>query len=166
MADITMLRREMQVSTPNTHGALTFMVPAMEGAAKNAGKKSFFGADKGAKALATFLDTFNRAVYPLYDDELVSVDDDLPTVFGALSSQLERFAKAYPNWPEAYQFAQFFFSTENRHVHIRILQEAREFRRYLDAPRINYKSSADQSDDDKWWETDPRIKKVMDARKT
>ena len=102
MADITMLRREMQVSTPNTHGALTFMVPAMEGAAKNAGKKSFFGADKGAKALATFLDIFKRAVYALYDDELVSVDDDLPTVFGALSSQLERFAKAYPNWPEAY----------------------------------------------------------------
>ena len=125
MADITMLRREMQASTPNTHGALTFMVPAMEGAAKNAGKKSFFGADKGAKALATFLDTFKRAVYALYDDELVSVDDDLPTVFGALSSQLERFAKAYPNWPEAYQFAQFFFSTENRHVHIPILQEVR-----------------------------------------
>ena len=166
MADITMLRREMQVSTPNTHGALTFMVPAMEGAAKTAGKKSFFGADKGAKALATFLDTFKRAVYALYDDELVSVDDDLPTVFGALSSQLERFAKAYPNWPEAYQFAQFFFSTENRHVHIPILQEVREFRRYLDAPMINYKSSADQSDDDKWWGPDPRIKKVRDARTT
>ena len=166
MDDITMLRLEMQAGTPNTHGALTFMVPAMESAAKNAGKKSFFGADKGAKALANFLDTFKRAVHALYDDELVSVEDELSTVFGELSSQLERFAKAYPNWPEAYQFAQFFFSPANRNLHKQVLQEVRALRRSLDGPMVNYAINSKELDDDRWVKTDPRIKKVMDARKT
>lgn len=155
----------MQARAPHTLGALTYMVPAMESAFRDARKKSFFGADKGAKALANFMETFEKAVLALYDDELVSADDELPAVLGQLSHQLKLFADAYPNWPDAYQFAQFFFSPANSHVQMPTLQKARDWRRRLDAPMINYGEKADHSTDDKWWETDPRIKKVIDARK-
>lgn len=136
----------------------------MEAAAKNAGKKSFFGADKGAKTLEKFLDTFKKAVLALYADGLVTTADEPMEVFARLSTELEKFAQAYPNWPDAYQFAGFFFSPANRHVHMQILQEARAFMQHMEAPAINYGPKADSASSQPLRETDSRIKKVIDAR--
>lgn len=165
MNDMHQLRRELQAGAPHTHGVFTHMVPAMEAAAKNAGKKSFFGADKGAKALEKFLDTFKKAVLALYADEVVTTADEPMEVLARLSTELEKFAQAYPNWPDAYQFAGFFFSQANRHVHLQILQEARAFMQHMESPSINYGPNVDSPGAQPSRETDSRIKKVIDARK-
>lgn len=90
------------------------LVMAMESVAKNAGKTSFFGKDKGAAAYMKFTECLRRMIVASILDGQSSESDTDPHVAGVIIMVLDKFSKAYPNWPLAYEFAGHFFSDANR----------------------------------------------------
>ena len=64
---VAIMEREM----PNVHNAWTYVVPAMAKFAKDAGKRSLFGRDKGADAYNEFLKKLRLVVVGLYADYVV-----------------------------------------------------------------------------------------------
>lgn len=108
--DLSEKRVRLAALIPNTLNALTWMVPSMEAAERNAGKRSFLGKDKGAEAYGKFLGCLHTTVHALHQDRLVTVDSAVAEVHQQLVYALTMFAGAYPQWPDAYRFADNFFS--------------------------------------------------------
>lgn len=108
----------------------------METAWRNIGKKSLFGKDKGAEAFSKFIVTFRSYILALHEDGLVKADDAWPAVESQIKSNLERFALAYPNWPDAYRFAGGFFTEDSRGTQAAVLADAREWIEYLNGAKI------------------------------
>lgn len=150
---------------PQMHLAFQNMVLAMENAENARGKRTLFGRDKAQPAHEKFADTFKAAIHAMFSENMLSKNDGSSEIAIQFIDMLNMFAEAYPNWPEAYRFAAQFFDASNRTKVVALIGEVTSFQEFLDRPTINYGPKVVQNEDDKWWETDPRIKKVFDARK-
>lgn len=106
------LREQMQLRTPHTHRAMTDLVLAFEYAAKNMGKRTWYGADKSPEAYHKLGAGMRDTVIAMLADSLISVDTPTDAVFERMKSALSQFKEAYPNWPLAYSFAYRFFLLE------------------------------------------------------
>jgi hypothetical protein len=105
-------RAQLQAKYPRTHKGLASLVMAMEYAAHNMGKRTWYGADKGKKAYHKIGAGLRDTVQALHAEHLVSHDSPPDQVLSKLVTMLGLFQQAYPNWPAAYGFAQRFFATE------------------------------------------------------
>lgn len=109
MAGLKLVEETMQRRTPHTLNALQHLVMAMADVRKNAGKKSFFGRDKGQEAYAKFLAHLKATVHSMILDGLIYESTSSPDVADKLMDQLQTFALAFPNWQDAFGFATYFF---------------------------------------------------------
>jgi len=90
---------------PKTYGAMQRLVMSMADAAKNTGKRSIFGKDKGAVAFEKYLTQLADTVRAMSDDRLFAPTDESKVVRERLFQKIELFAMGYPNWKDAYGFA-------------------------------------------------------------
>lgn len=104
----------LQNAAPHTYTALEHLVMAMAEANKNQGKKSLFGVDKGLKAYRRFEEKLSDTLLALHLDGLVSRTAPAGEYRRQLAAALDVFSQAFPNWPDAYEFAYKILSDEER----------------------------------------------------
>jgi hypothetical protein len=109
MAGIRLYEHNLRVLSPHTFNSLQHLVMSMAAVHKNAGKKTFFGRDKGQDSYSKFLVTLRSTLQSMLLDGLVKQSTSSEEVLKELNSKLEQFALAFPNWQDAYEFAAFFF---------------------------------------------------------
>lgn len=94
---------------PRTFRILQDLVLAMEKCAKDYGKKSLFGKDKGVAALQKFGVALTETLQAMVEDNIVSRTDSPSVIRLQLIKMIERFAQVFPNWHVSYAFANEFF---------------------------------------------------------
>ena len=97
-----------QAHAPHTFNALQQLVMAMADFANNRGKKSFFGRDKGLEAYKKFEDKFRDTLLAMVIDGIVQRNVDPEPARLKLIEAIEVFSYAFPNWQDAYIFADEF----------------------------------------------------------
>ena len=109
MAGIRMFEDQLRVMCPHTYNALQKLVLAMADIARNAGKKTFFGRDKGQEAYSKFLATLKATVQAMVLDELIREATSTEDVLVVLEEKFRKFSLAFPHWQDAYGFSAVFF---------------------------------------------------------
>lgn len=94
---------------PRTFRFLQDLVLAMEECAKNIGKKSFFGKDKGLIAVEKFEKALTSTLLAMVADGIISKNDSPSEIRLHLLNMIKLFASVFPNWQLAYVFAYTFF---------------------------------------------------------
>jgi len=102
----------LQLQFPHTYNALTKLVMAMADVAKNTGKKSFFGRDKGQEAYDKFQKSLRITIQCMVLDSVIRESTSTEEVIVELKNKIKHFQMAYPNWQDAYVFAEWFFESE------------------------------------------------------
>jgi hypothetical protein len=125
MAGMQLYKDQLPIMYPHMFAALQKLVMAMESVAKNVGKKTFFGKDKGAEAYIKFVDCLRQTVVASILDGKSSESSSNEHVIGVITMVLGKFELAYPNWPLAYEFSAHFFSDGNRQNSLALLQRIR-----------------------------------------
>ncbi len=124
MAGIRMYEDQLRIMTPHTFNALQKLVMAMADVAKNLGKTTFFGRDKGQESYSDFLRALKATVQSMVLDKVVNEATPTEDVLAALEDKLEKFSAAFPNWQDAYKFAGTFLY-ENRESAIATVERLR-----------------------------------------
>jgi len=101
---------DQQERAPHTYCALQHLVMAMSDVVKKKGKKTLFGRDRGLAAYKTFEQKLRDTILALVLDGLVTRSADSGEVREAICAAVEGFSDAYPNWQDAYGFADHYFS--------------------------------------------------------
>lgn len=97
-----------QASFPHTFNSLQHLVMAMADFANSRGKKSFFGKDKGLVAYKKFEDKFRDTLLAMVLDGIIERNAPPLRARTELIKAIELFAATFPNWQEAYAFANEF----------------------------------------------------------
>lgn len=114
------IRQRMQAVVPNTHGAISYLVPALEDAYKSIGKRTIFGKDKFAAEYQKCLEKITKVLFAMEQDGLCGPGIDEEETESEFFRVMGFFAHAYPNWPDAYAFFGTAFHA-NRDEHLRPL---------------------------------------------
>ncbi len=99
----------LQAECPHTFNALQHLVMAMADLSKNRGKKSIFGKDKGLASLKKFESKLADTMLALVLDGAIDRDEDPTIARKTLLNAIGAFEQAFPNWQDAYSFAQEYF---------------------------------------------------------
>jgi hypothetical protein len=97
-----------QANFPHTFNSLQHLVMAMADFVNNRGKKSFFGKDKGLAAYKKFEDKFRDTLLAMVLDGIIERNAPPSRARAELIKAIELFAATFPNWQEAYAFANEF----------------------------------------------------------
>jgi hypothetical protein len=116
MAGVRIIEDQLRLTIPYTFNALTKLVMAMADVAKNAGKRTFFGRDKGQASYSEFLRALKVTVHSMVLDRVVQESTPTDEVARELEEKLQKFAMAFPNWQDAYGFAAMFFGEERKNA--------------------------------------------------
>lgn len=109
MTGMRLYQEQLRIMTPHTFNALQHLVMSMADVMKNKDKKTLFGRDKGAMSYSKFLKALRVTVHSMVLDGVIRESTGTDQVAKELEDKLEKFAMAYPNWPDAYGFAAMFF---------------------------------------------------------
>ena len=110
MTTTNWLNAEMfQTECPHTFNAVQHLVMSMAVVSKNQWKKSLFGRDKGLAAYKTFEEKLGDSVLAMVLDGAIERNAPASEVREKLILAIELFASAFPNWPDAYLFADSYF---------------------------------------------------------
>mgnify|MGYP001615061714 CR=1 FL=1 len=99
----------LQALHPHTFNALQELVMAMSAVANNAGKKTFFGRDKGQESYARFLRALRATIHSMVLDGVIRESTPTDEAATRLEGSLRQFQETFPNWQDAYGFADIFF---------------------------------------------------------
>jgi hypothetical protein len=108
MAGVRLFEEQLQLATPHTFNALTKLVMAMADVTKSAGKRTFFGRDKGQEAYSRFLEALKKTLHAMVLDGVIREATPAEQVANELERKLQKFSMAFPNWQDAYAFAGMF----------------------------------------------------------
>ena len=97
-----------QAKFPHTFNALQHLVMSMADFANSRGKKSFFGRDKGLVAYRKFEDKLKDAILAMVLDGVIERNATPSRARTTLIEAIGLFAAAFPNWQDAYAFANEF----------------------------------------------------------
>ena len=97
-----------QAHAPHTFNALQHLVMAMADFAASRGKKTLFGHDKGLAAYKKFEDKFKDALLAMVLDGVIDRNAEPAIAREKLVQAIGIFAAAFPNWQDAYSFAEEF----------------------------------------------------------
>lgn len=125
MAGIRMYQEQLPILYPHSFAAIQKLVMAMADFEKNIGKRSLFGRDKGAIAYEQFLNSLRQTVTCMTLDCKIRESSSVTEVVAALEELLTKFSMAYPNWEDAYKFANHFFSANNREDYTAVINRIR-----------------------------------------
>lgn len=116
----------LRTNVPHTYNAFQNFVMAMADFVKNRGKKSFFGRDKGQESYENFLIQLKKSIHCLLLDGQIKESDSSQNIISVLGNVMLDFAKAHPNWKDAFGFfAYFFLSDENEANALAVIDRAR-----------------------------------------
>lgn len=115
----------LEATTPNVSNAWTYEVPALSRYAKNEGKRSLFGRDKGKMAFRKLAEDLYLVVLGLYGDKLLTQGASTDECLLALLHSLVSFKEAYPNWTDAYSVAYRLFVKERDIIKIILAKHQR-----------------------------------------
>ena len=107
------MRQQMQNILPNTHNALTWLVPALEKAAQNLGKKSLFGKDKFTPAYEMVVQHLGTCISSMAQDGIIGQSMSAAEVEEEFFKVVTFFSNAYPNWQDGYAFFKAVFIDQN-----------------------------------------------------
>lgn len=124
MAGLRMIEENMRVLTPHTLNALQKLVMAMADFHNSRDKRTLFGRDKAQVTYAKFLKVLRTTIQSMILDRVIQESTSSEDVVGALTSKLDAFSLAFPNWQEAYGFATYFFG-EQRHNAVATIERLR-----------------------------------------
>ena len=123
MAGNKLFEEQLRIMTPHTYNALTKLITAMAGVSKNAGKKTFFGRDKGQEAYEKFLNSLKVTLQCMVLDEVIRESSTTEVVILELEGKIQKFKMAFPNWQDAYSVSDMFF--ENKEDAIATIERLR-----------------------------------------
>jgi hypothetical protein len=112
MAGDPYIKQSLIVMYPHTHNALTKLVMSMADVAKNTGKKTFFGRDKGQKSYNAFREKLKVTIQCMILDSIIKESTPTEELIKELEMKIKQFQLAYPNWQDAYSFSEWFFESE------------------------------------------------------
>ena len=98
-----------QTRFPHTFNALQKLVMAMADYEKNRGKKTLFGKDKGLNSYKKFEDTLKDTLLAMVVDGAVARNIGAKECRETLTEMIAAFAEVFPNWQDAYSFADNYF---------------------------------------------------------
>jgi hypothetical protein len=110
MSGSQFFQNQLRIMTPHTYNALQKLVMAMADVKKNAGKKTFFGRDKGQASYSNFLEKLKVTLQSMILDNIMKESASTIEAIAHLEEKLNHFSMAHPNWQDAYDFANMFFS--------------------------------------------------------
>lgn len=99
----------LQDAIPHTFNSLQKFVMAMAKFQKNKGKKTLFGKDKGREAWENFEQELKKTMTSMFLDGVVNRSASPDQVRQKLIECIGVFAAVFPNWQDAYGFAEEFF---------------------------------------------------------
>lgn len=108
---------------PHSHGAMKNFVMAMAGVVNNAGKKSFFGKDKGLAAMERFMKAFQVLLITMATEGQLGESDTAEDVADRVDIFMKVFKDGYPNWQDAYLYYEWM-TTENRERYLQMIESA------------------------------------------
>jgi hypothetical protein len=114
MAGLKLYQEQLPLLYPSTFAALQMLVMSMADCTNNAGKKTWFGRDKGTESLIKFHSNLKRTIFAMMSDGMVRDSDGSELFYEKLIKVLHEFSLAFPNWNDAYSFANIFFLEGNR----------------------------------------------------
>lgn len=97
-----------QAKYPHTFNALQHLVISMADFANSRGKKSLFGRDKGLAAYKKFEDKFRDALLAMVLDGVIERNATPSRARTTMIEAIGLFAASFPNWQDAYAFANEF----------------------------------------------------------
>lgn len=103
------MREHLSLKCPHTSKALKRLVLALEYAANNMGKRTWYGADKSAIAYKKIGPAMRDTFFALILDDQIVPTTTSDAAIEILLLRLGQFQQAYPNWPKAYHYASYFF---------------------------------------------------------
>lgn len=98
-----------QTRFPHTFNALQKLVMAMAAYEKNRGKKTLFGKDKGLDAYKKFESVLKDTLLAMVVDGAVARNIGAKECRETLTEMIGAFAEVFPNWQDAYSFADNYF---------------------------------------------------------
>ncbi len=104
----------LQNNAPHTFNALQHLVMSMAKVVKFRGKKSFLGRDKGLKSYKEFETKLRDLILSMVLDGIVERNSNPTEVRQKICTAIGQFADAFPNWQDAYGFAEEYF-IDNSH---------------------------------------------------
>lgn len=97
------------IQFPHTFKALQKLVVAMAAYQKNRRKKTLFGKDKGMKSYIKFESVLRDVLIAMSVDGVVARNRTAKVYLTMFLYMLAEFAKIFPNWQDAYAFADEYF---------------------------------------------------------
>lgn len=98
-----------QTRFPHTFNALQKLVMAMAAYQKNRGKKTIFGKDKGLDSYKKFESVLRDTLLAMVVDGAVERNVKAKECRETLTEMVAAFAEVFPNWQDAYSFADEYF---------------------------------------------------------
>ena len=98
-----------QTRFPHTFNALQKLVMAMADYKKNRGKKTIFGKDKGLDSYKKFEGVLRDTLLAMVVDGAVERNVKAKECRETLTEMVAAFAEVFPNWQDAYSFADEYF---------------------------------------------------------
>lgn len=123
--DLASARIQFQENAPHTFNAMQALVMAMEKALRSRGQKTFFGHDKSKVSYQEFLEKLQDTLRSLVLDGLLEESDDGVAALDSMRLAIQAFGTAFPNWPDAYEFAREFFGNGNKANAIAVIERLR-----------------------------------------
>jgi hypothetical protein len=125
VAGLRLYQEQLPIQYPHTFAGMTKLVMSMADVANNIGKKTWFGRDKGAIAYEKFLKSLRQTIVGMTLDGVIKESFTNDQVVAELEKILTKFALAFPNWHEAYEFANNFFSANNKEDYTALINRLR-----------------------------------------
>ncbi len=98
-----------QIRFPHTFNSLQKLIMAMATYQKNRGKKTLFGKDKGLDSYKKFESVLRDTLLAMVVDGVVARNIKEKECRETLTEMIAAFAKVFPNWQDAYSFADEYF---------------------------------------------------------
>jgi hypothetical protein len=98
-----------QRTLPHTFAAMQKFVMSMAKTKKNQGRSGWFGRDKGLDAFREFEGQIGNLVRAMLLDGMLSDTRGPDDIRRIIIETVATWAEIYPNWQDAYRFAESFF---------------------------------------------------------
>lgn len=116
------LASTFQANFPHTFNSLQKLVMAMADYDKNRRKKTLFGRDKGLDAYKKFEEVLRDTLLAMVVDGAVARNVSAKECRETLTEMIADFSEVFPNWQDAYSFAEDYFIHNAETAEARIQQ--------------------------------------------
>lgn len=103
------LADRVNAQMPHTFNSLQQLVMRMADYAKHRNKKTWWGKNRARKNWVRFEEEVKNTITSMYLDEIIDRNASPDDVRESIYKSIEIFSTVFPNWQDAYVFAEEFF---------------------------------------------------------